>query len=152
MQTPRADPQSTVFAHAHRTLPPRPHRPSTTRLPPPHCHPLPGQAAEAAHEARLAEATHELEAELRASEGELRALEAALLASDAKHAEHLTKQLSQQRRCMLVGVGCLLARRRLVLVPPDAAAAAAAYAPYAAQSAATGLRSEGGWADGRGAL
>ena len=53
---------------------------------------------------------------------------------------------------MLVGVGCLLARRRLVLVPPDAAAAAAAYAPYAAQSAATGLRSEGGWADGRGAL
>ena len=54
---------------------------------------------------------------------------------------------------MLVGVGCLLARRRLVLVPPDtAASAAAAYAPYAAQSAATGLRSEGGWADGRGAL
>ena len=52
---------------------------------------------------------------------------------------------------MLVGVGCLLARRRLVLVPPDAAASAA-YAPYAAQSAATGLRSEGGWADGRGAL
>ena len=98
--------------------------------------------------------THELDAELRASEGELRALEAALLASDAKHAEHLNEQLRQQRRCMLVGVGCLLARRHLVLVPPDAAAsaAAAAYAPYAAQSAATGLRSEGGWADGRGAL
>ena len=92
--------------------------------------------------------------ELRTSEAELRALEAALLASDARHAEHLTEQLRQQRRCMLVGVGCLLARRRLVLVPPDAAAsaAAAAYAPYAAQSAATGLRSEGGWADGRGAL
>ena len=92
---------------------------------------------------------------MRTSEAELRDLEAALLASDARHAEHLTEQLRQQRRCMLVAVGCLLARRRLVLVPPDAAAAAAAtaaYAPYAAQSAATGLRSEGGWADGRGAL
>ena len=93
---------------------------------------------------------------MRASEAELRDLEAALLASDARHAEHLTEQLRQQRRCMLVAVGCLLARRRLVLVPPDAAAAAAAataaYAPYTAQSAATGLRSEGGWADGRGAL
>ena len=158
--TPRAHPRSTALAHAHRPLPPRPHRPRTT-LAPPACRPRtatpsrsPRQAAEAAHEARLAEATHELEAELRASEGELRALEAALLASDAKHAEHLNEQLRQQRRCMLVGVGCLLARRRLVLVPPDAAAAsaAAAYAPYAAQSAATGLRSEGGWADGRGAL
>ena len=156
MQTP----QSTSLAHAHRTLLPRPHRPRTIpalpacrpRTPPSPPSRSPRQAAEAAHEARLAEATHELDAELRASEAELRALEAALLASDAKHAEHLNEQLRQQRRCMLVGVGCLLARRHLVLVPPDAAAASAAYAPYAAQSAATGLRSEGGWADGRGAL
>ena len=102
------------------------------------------QAAEAAHEARLHAATQELEAELCISDAELRALEAALLASEARHVE----QLRQQRRCMLVAVGCLLARRRLVLAPRDVGAA---YAPYAAQSAATGLRSEGGWADGRGA-
>ena len=102
------------------------------------------QAAEAAHEARLHAATQELEAELCISDAELRALEAALLASEARHVE----QLRQQRRCMLVAVGCLLARRRLVLSPRDVGAA---YAPYAAQSAATGLRSEGGWADGRGA-
>ena len=104
------------------------------------------QAAEAAHEARLHAATRELEAELCISDAELRALEAALLASEGRHAE----QLRQQRRCMLVALGCLLARRRLVLAPRDVGAAYA-YAPYAAQSAATGLRSEGGWADGRGA-
>ena len=48
---------------------------------------------------------------------------------------------------MLAAVGGLLARRRLLLVPADAGAA---YAPYrhSAQSVATGLRSEGGWADG----
>jgi hypothetical protein len=126
------------------------HRPRTPPLSPPY-HPLhqsPSlrQAAEAAHEARLQEATQELEAELCISEAELRALEAALLASDATHAE----QLRQQRRCMLVAVGCLLARRRLVLAPREVGTACA-YAPYAAQSAATGLCSEGGWADGRGA-
>lgn len=147
--TPRADPPP-EHRHALTAPAPPPHYPFAAPALPSHPSRSPRQAAEAAHEARLREATRELDAELRTSEGELRALEAALLASDARHAEHLTEQLRQQRRCMLVGVGCLLARRRLVLVPPDAAAAA--YAPYAAQSAATGLRSEGGWADGRGAL
>lgn len=32
--TPRAGPQSTALAHAHRTLPPRPHRPRTAPAPP----------------------------------------------------------------------------------------------------------------------
>ena len=95
------------------------------------------QAAEAAYEARL----HEHETQLG---HELGAVEAMLLSSGARHAE----QLRQQRRCMLAAVGCLLARRRLVLAPRDVGPA---YAPYAAQSAATGLRSEGGWADGFGA-
>ena len=36
--TPRAGPQSTALAHAHRTLPPRPHRPRTAPAPPA-CHP-----------------------------------------------------------------------------------------------------------------
>ena len=145
-QHPSLQPLTTPSLHPHCT------HPRTALVPPPppyhplHQSPSLRQAAEAAHEARLQEATQELEAELCISEAELRALEAALLASDATHAE----QLRQQRRCMLVAVGCLLARRRLVLAPREVGTACA-YAPYAAQSAATGLCSEGGWADGRGA-
>jgi hypothetical protein len=152
-QHPSLQPLTTPSLHPHCTHPrtalvppPPPYPPLSPPYHPLHQSPSLRQAAEAAHEARLQEATQELEAELCISEAELRALEAALLASDATHAE----QLRQQRRCMLVAVGCLLARRRLVLAPREVGTACA-YAPYAAQSAATGLCSEGGWADGRGA-
>ena len=152
-QHPSLQPLTPPSLHPHCTHPrtalvppPPPYPPLSPPYHPLHQSPSLRQAAEAAHEARLQEATQELEAELCISEAELRALEAALLASDATHAE----QLRQQRRCMLVAVGCLLARRRLVLAPREVGTACA-YAPYAAQSAATGLCSEGGWADGRGA-